>query len=53
MSVTKNMNVDDRIALLGSMTMLPGRRDALSALLNGATFELYDLTVGGIGDLRD
>lgn len=52
MTVTMDMNAEDRVALLTSMTLFPGPRDALSALLNGATLALYDLTVGGVGDLR-
>jgi acyl-coenzyme A synthetase/AMP-(fatty) acid ligase/acyl carrier protein len=52
MTVTMDMNADDRVALLASMTMFPGPRDALSALLNGATLTLYDLPLGGVGELR-
>jgi amino acid adenylation domain-containing protein len=52
MTLTMDMNPDDRVALLANMTVLPGPRDALSALLNGATLTLYDLRVGGIGELR-
>src|SRR5215470_5913986 len=51
MTLTMDMTADDRVALLASMTMLPGPRDALAALLNGATLTIYDLVVGGIGEL--
>jgi acyl-coenzyme A synthetase/AMP-(fatty) acid ligase len=52
MTLTMDMNADDRIALLASLTMFPGPRDALAALLNGATLTIYDLLVGGVGELR-
>lgn len=52
MTVTMDMNADDRVALLASMTVFAGPRDTLAALLNGATLTLYDLTVEGVGELR-
>lgn len=53
MTLTMDMNPDDRVALLANMTMLPGPRDALAAILNGATLTIYDLLDGGVGELRN
>src|SRR6185503_6414801 len=52
MSATLSIAASDRIALLASMSVFAGPRDALAALLNGACLSLYDLKARGVNELR-